>query len=110
LLEPQPDGQTLRRHLEIAAESTGAVPQRLREHGTLPLGYEHLWQWFGQLSRTRSVGLSVGPISYTEVAAWSDLTGNRPTPFEVELLMDMDVLLMASQAQARTKAKAASHG
>ena len=105
LQEPQPDGQSLRKHLEVAAESTGSAPARLVEHGELPLGYGHLWEWLKQLSRTRTIGLVANAISYTEIAAWAALTGNRPTPFEVAILVDMDAALIAHQAQQKTKAQ-----
>lgn len=75
------------------------------EHGELPLGYGHLWEWFQQLSRTRSVAFAVGAISYTEIAAWAQLTGNHPTPFEVTILTDMDAALLAHQAKLKAKAQ-----
>jgi hypothetical protein len=74
----------------------------------MPLGYAHVWDWFLQLSRTRSIGFAVGAVSYSEIAAWSCLTGYRPTPFEVTLLTDMDTAFITQQA--RLKAKGKDHG
>lgn len=61
---------------------------------------EYLLLWFADLSAARgSNGFSADPISYAEMQAWSELSGIRPTPFEVECLRELDVAFLNSMAK-----------
>ncbi len=65
----------------------------------VPQCLEYLLTWFSDLSAARSSnGFSANPISYTEMQAWAELTGIRPTPFEVECLRALDRALLNSLA------------
>lgn len=57
-----------------------------------PAAMRHVYRWFIELSNMREWGEG-GPkaIKPTEIAAWSQLTGTRPTPREVKLILDIDV-------------------
>ena len=35
------------------------------------------------------------PLTYTTIAHWSELTGNRPAPHEVQALMWIDSILLS---------------
>lgn len=45
----------------------------------IPVCVEHVWRWFIDLASSESV-------SYTEIRAWSELTGNNPSPAEINML------------------------
>lgn len=68
----------------------------------LPEGGEHLFDWFLELSAARGAGMS-GPlgISYSELLAWSRLTGRRPAPWEVEILRALDAVFLAASRRLR---------
>ncbi|MBW7852217.1 MAG: hypothetical protein H3C38_17115 [Rhodospirillales bacterium] len=83
LAERQPDGTTLRDHLEALEERTG------RRHPLLdgpapPAAGRHVWGWFLDL------GGGPRPLSHAEIAAWAALTGNRPRDWEVRALRALD--------------------
>jgi len=47
----------------------------------------HVWRWFSQLANRRT---GLARLSYAELAAWSALTGVRPTPREIDLIVRLD--------------------
>lgn len=56
-------------------------------------GVDHsgLAGWFGELASARtSSGFGGNPISYSEVKAWAELTGRKPSPLEVNALRRLD--------------------
>ncbi len=56
-----------------------------------PDGAEHLIEWFWTLSASRQQGMSGPlPISFSEIQAWSSLTGEIVTREEVAILRAMD--------------------
>jgi hypothetical protein len=57
-----------------------------------PVLLRHVWAWFSQLSNMREWGDgSPRAIRASEIAAWSQLTGNRPTPREINIILDLDI-------------------
>ena len=46
----------------------------------------HLWVWFIDLFKPDN------GITYTEIKAWSELTGNEPNPYEIEVLKKLEQL------------------
>ena len=54
----------------------------------MPPAGRHIWEWFCELAR--STGDQ--PLSYPALDAWSRLTGHRPRPWEVALLIAIDAL------------------
>ena len=84
----------MRSNLQRVLDATGIRPTELIEV-EFPAGMEHVWRWFGELSRTRSVGMIANPISYQEIMAWSIMTGAEPTPFEVGCLTALDATYLA---------------
>ena len=64
----------------------GVMPDGL-ECPPLPAAAAHIWGWFCELSRCP------GGIGYVEIAAWAQLTGTRPSQFEVECLMRLSAAM-----------------
>lgn len=67
-----------RDHLEAAQRMTKRVPQELLEAPECPDELIHLWVWFCQLPLA---------VTYSEIKAWSELTGHSPNDQEVQTLM-----------------------
>ncbi len=65
----------------------GITPDILINAPTLPAGAEYLWEWFVTLTRG-----SAGEVTYSEIKAWSELTGNTPTPEEVAVIVELAVI------------------
>lgn len=57
----------------------------------IPPAAHHIWEWFWELDQGRRVGMSPEAIGYADIAAWARLSGEEPRPWEVRLLMTMDV-------------------
>jgi hypothetical protein len=52
-----------------------------------PDGVDYLWGYFTEIDRRRtSNGFGMNPISYGELEAWTRLTGNTLSSFELEIL------------------------
>lgn len=56
----------------------------------LPPCLEVLWDTFRALSRTRPSGFGANPISHLEIRAWCENYGTRLSPWEIDVLLDMD--------------------
>lgn len=65
----------------------GITPDILINAPVLPGGAEYLWEWFVTLTRG-----SAGEVTYSEIKAWSELTGNIPTPDEVWVIVELAVI------------------
>lgn len=51
----------------------------------------HVVGWFFELSNKRGSGMSGGlPLSWTDIAAWSELLNTYPTEEEVRMILAMD--------------------
>ncbi|MCR9256270.1 MAG: hypothetical protein NXI16_09265 [Alphaproteobacteria bacterium] len=58
-----------------------------------PDALDHVWTWFATLSAARGrAGDLPQPISFQDIAAWQQVTGIRPSPFERDLLLRADRL------------------
>ena len=63
----------------------------------IPRAVAHVWEWFIELGNARTRTESgPGPISFLEIKAWADLTGNVPTPEETRLIKRLDVAYLNS--------------
>lgn len=57
----------------------------------IPAGGDLLWRWFGDLSRTRSIGIGgMSPITYSEIDAYARLHRLPIEPRHVATLIAMD--------------------
>lgn len=63
-----------------------------------------MWGWFLDLARCRQYGGmgSPMPIGYRDIAAWREITGAEPEPWELKALFDIDGVWL-EQIGAETK-------
>lgn len=74
------------------------------EEFKLPKGMELSWDYFIQLSNARSSnGYGANPISYTDIAAWNELTETQVTPLEVKIIKQLDIIYLNHQAVEQGK-------
>lgn len=91
----QPDGETLRTHLEAVRAATGRTPPEL-EVEDLPLALAGVWEMYAEMrGGTGSNGFALLPVSHQAIKAYCDLYGVAFTPWEVETFMAMDAAAIA---------------
>jgi hypothetical protein len=74
---------------------TGTRPPEL-DGPSLPECLAHVWVWFCELASARQGnGFSALPLSWSDLASWVHLTGEKPSPDEVRLLRRLDQLQLA---------------
>ena len=95
----QPDGCTLREHLQAGAAATGRADPTLALD--LPACVAALWQAFCEL--VRPVGMAAGAIPSVEIEAWQRLARVTLTPWEVDTLRAMDRAALAVLAEKAAK-------
>lgn len=93
LSEKQVDGATLRQHAESIRKQTGITPPELEYPDINPI-INYVWEWFLELNSTRQSGMGVSGITYTEIKAWCELTGNQPSPYEIKIIKSLDRLFI----------------
>jgi hypothetical protein len=78
--------------MEAHARATGEVPEELERLGAgPPMGTEALWNVFLSLNNSRgSGGFGPAPISLSSIAAYSKLYSVRFTPWELDVLLELD--------------------
>lgn len=81
---PGKDGATRREHLESYARQSGRWPRQL-DPPDVPFGAEHLWDWFWQIIGGK--GAEEG--FWVCLRAWSEMSGVRPSMWEVGILRRM---------------------
>jgi hypothetical protein len=70
----------------------------------LPPEAVHVWNAFVQLSSARtSNGFGPDPVTFTEVAAYVDLTGDVLDPWEIEAIREMDHAFLVSAAESKPR-------
>lgn len=85
------NGVSRRDHLEQVAKATGKDVGLLGP--ALPDVAMHLWHLFLDLHRGRDYGANgPNPLSYQLILAWSELTGIRLSPWEVDVVKVLDSL------------------
>lgn len=95
----------MREHLTAAARQGVESAVRELEGPPLPAALSHVWGWFIELSRARTVGMAANPITWADMDAWSRLTQARPTPFEVSLIQDLDACLLGVVRENKPRPK-----
>lgn len=79
-------------HLMAIAKQTGEDPEEL--HGPeFPEVISHVYEWFLELHS----GRQNGPIGFSDIKAWSELTGRQITPFETRLIKNLDAEYLKQQ-------------
>lgn len=81
------------------------MPTELEMEPEVPFCAEHLWVTFNQLSNSRTVGLGVNPITYSDIQAYCSLTKTTLKPYEVGLLIEMDHAFLSTKIEAKTNGK-----
>jgi len=72
----------------------------------VPESLAYLRDWLFQLVGRSGVGMAgAAPLSYGTIADWARLTGNTPTPDDVEALLYLDAVLRGEQREAAEQAK-----
>jgi hypothetical protein len=63
---------------------------------------EHVWSWFWELSDARgSNGFGLNPIAFSDIAAWSAMTGAEPSEWEVRAIREMDRAFLTAHAKLK---------
>lgn len=92
-------GITRRDELEQVKKQTGESISEL-EYAEIPDCVNYLWQWFVELSSSRSSsGFGANPISYLEINAWDKLNMHWIRPWEVETIKRMDAIFLDFQRE-----------
>ena len=57
---------------------------------------QYIWSWFCDLSGGRGYSESgPGPLTYTEIKAWSELTRQEPEAWEIKTLKKIDRIFIS---------------
>lgn len=103
LSKPTPDGLTQRDHLQAHARSTGEIPAELMLP-EIPRGCVGLWNTFIELHNSRAnTGMGPTGISFSDLLAWQQLTGVTLSPWELETILRIDQVAVASLSQKAPK-------
>ena len=103
----------LRDHYKAQFKSSGVKPLQLacdeyfcicsEDERTLniepiPYNIAYLWEWFVELSGGRQYGMDGGmPFSWSDIEAWTRLSGNNPTSEDIKLLKQLDLLAIKNR-------------
>lgn len=101
LSQPDEKGHAQRAHLEglVRRGVATAAQRRMLDGPPFPEALGYLWEWHGELARTRSAGMNgVDPLSYPTIDAWARLTERAPLPDEVDALLRLDAVTRSADA------------
>lgn len=91
------DGASTQEHVEVAKKSAFAAAVIKEEtfedvppEVDCPFELKHVWDWFVELDCTRQSGMGLGPITHTEISAWSTGMGINLMPIEREAIRAID--------------------
>lgn len=93
----QPDGSTLRQHLEAGAQASGRTDERLLRRP--PALLSRLWEAFCSIAAQRGAGMAPAPIALADVEAWQRLARVTLLPWEVDTLLACDRAQLAVSAE-----------
>lgn len=112
---PNEDGTTKRQHLlqvlQTAPKDSSfyrEAEEILNKNYELPACFEHIWEWFWELSNARSYdGMSglPNPISFTEIKNWAELKGIVIRDYEVDLIRKLDKIFINFFVKRRLQTK-----
>jgi hypothetical protein len=89
-------GGTLKENLESIWDQTGVKPEELKDV-EFPVAARCAWEWFLELHKSRGMGaMGPSPLTYSDILAWSTLTGHKPTPFDVSCITSLDHLWIST--------------
>lgn len=70
-------------------KQTGKLPQKLKDQPKLSPEMRYIVDWYLELQ-------GAGPLTFTEIKSWAELTGNQPLPWEVEIIKNLDKIYWES--------------
>lgn len=89
LAQVQKDGSTYKDHLKLIEERSGKIQEELH-YESIPNSCLHVWDWFLQLDSSRSSGMQVNPLTYSDMYAFFKLYNVEPEDWEITLLKQFD--------------------
>jgi hypothetical protein len=94
LNQPDKDGTPTRAHYEARASQGSKEAIEMIEGKDFPVDLEYLYSWSMQLVGRSGVSQAgLAPLSHSEIRSWSEMTGWRPDPQEVEALILLDSII-----------------
>ena len=97
---------TLRESEEQFEAQTGTRSEVLEQYDLpLPQAAAHVWGWYQEISAGRQNGMSINPISHTEIYCWSQMAGIRLAMWEVQAIRAIDTVFVSSVMEDRPKPK-----
>nr|DAM33206.1 MAG TPA: hypothetical protein [Caudoviricetes sp.]DAR61089.1 MAG TPA: hypothetical protein [Caudoviricetes sp.] len=93
---PKDSKSTIREHLTTIWEQTGFMPAELDLIPPSPT-ISYLLQYFYELCQSRQIGMTVNPLSFTEVDAWMRLSERPLEWWEIEVIKRLDVIWLKVQ-------------
>lgn len=97
----QPDGASLRTHLQRAAAAGKVDPLLTAE--PLPVCLKPLWELFIEISHTRVSGMAANAIAPTEIEAWCRMSGVELSPWEFATVLAIDAAILRTWAKQRAE-------
>jgi hypothetical protein len=102
LNRPDTDGVRLRDIYAEKARQGSRTHRDLLEGPPYPWELAYLDQWSMMLvGRSGATQFGIAPLSFTTIRDWADLTGNQPTPQEIEALLVLDAVRIASPIEPK---------
>lgn len=98
------DGASLRTHLQRLARNTGRVDERLLVE--VPPSVEQLWEVFMAWAVQRRSGMSMHPLTFTDIESWCRLYGVCLNPWELDTLLELDAATLRVAAENQRRAAA----
>ena len=96
----QPDGSTLRDHAQSIYRQTKRWPEDIPQEPVFPDALLYLWEWFVAISNGRgSSGFGANAITWSDLAAWSQLMRIELDRWEVTMLRRLDIVFLSSLAE-----------
>jgi hypothetical protein len=68
----------------------------------------YLWDYFQELSSTRSYAFGPAKLTYTEIYAWSKLRRIQLDGWELDTLLRLDGIFITVEAEAEEKRRASN--
>lgn len=100
------DPKSKRSQLLSVERQTGKLPDELVDLVELPESATFIWRWFIDLNNARQSGMSINPISYSEIAAYFSLYNIHPYEYEIQMIKILDNIALkhyTKQQEAETK-------
>lgn len=93
--------------LQTAEEGTemyDSALAQIEESPEIPFYLEHIWQWFWQIHRGRTYGMSgPNPLTWTDIESWSNILQTEVRPIEVEIIKEIDSVYLEYTAEQKKK-------